>query len=49
MNTWMSAGAVMGMIAAGLSGHAVKAESLADAMVMAYRNSPELTLSLIHI
>lgn len=49
MNTWMSAGAVMGMIAAGLGGHAVKAESLADAMVMAYRNSPELTASRANV
>ena len=42
MKTWISAGAIMGMIAAGLSGQQVRAESLADAMVMAYRNSPEL-------
>lgn len=42
MKTWISAGAVMGMIATGLGGQQVQAESLADAMVMAYRNSPEL-------
>ena len=41
MNKWISAGAVMGMVA-GLGGHWANAESLADAMVMAYRNSPEL-------